>query len=160
MPISRVRSLRWDHLKDPLGVLAGFVEYVHAEEAPHHVLAGPDVDAVADDPKGAGVLAEVQAAWEALPTATRRRVHLAMLPIEDADENAIIVDALQRRSESSCRRASPRGSDTNGNRAPAKTGPSPLLANGVTASFCITGSVTMIPTASSAMTPIFMNVER
>ena len=90
---------RWDHLKDPLGVLAGFAEHVHAEEAPHLVLAGPDVDAVADDPEGAGVLAEVRAAWDALPPATRRRVHLAMLPMEDADENAIIVNALQRRSD-------------------------------------------------------------
>jgi len=90
---------RWDHLKDPVGVLAGFVEHVSADEAPHLVLAGPDVAAVADDPEGAGVLAEVQAAWEALPRTARRRVHLAMLPMEDADENAVIVNALQRRSD-------------------------------------------------------------
>jgi trehalose synthase len=90
---------RWDHLKDPLGVLAGFVEHVSADEAPHLVLAGPDVAAVADDPEGAGVLAEVQSAWEALPRTARRRVHLAMLPMEDADENAVIVNALQRRSD-------------------------------------------------------------
>jgi trehalose synthase len=90
---------RWDHLKDPLGVVAGFVEHVRADEAPHLVLAGPDVAAVADDPQGAGVLAEVEAAWRSLPTAARRRVHLAMLPMEDADENAVIVNALQRRSD-------------------------------------------------------------
>jgi trehalose synthase len=29
----------------------------------------------------------------------RRRVHLALLPMEDADENAVIVNALQRRSD-------------------------------------------------------------
>ena len=50
--------------------------------------------------------------------------------------------------------------NTNGNSAPANTGPSPLEANFVTASFCITGSVTMMPIASSAIVPIFMNVDR
>jgi trehalose synthase len=90
---------RWDRLKDPLGVLAGFVEHVRAAEAPHLVLAGPDVRGVADDPEGAEVLAEVEAAWRALPATARRRVHLAMLPMEDADENAVIVNALQRRSD-------------------------------------------------------------
>jgi trehalose synthase len=90
---------RWDRLKDPLGVLAGFVEHVHAEEDPHLLLAGPDVTAVADDPEGAEVLAEVQAAWSELPRAARRRVHLALLPMDDPDENAIIVNAIQRRSD-------------------------------------------------------------
>ena len=33
-------------------------------------------------------------------------------------------------------------------------------ANFVTASFCITGSVTRMPTASSTIVPIFMNVDR
>ena len=82
---------RWDRLKDPLGVLAGFVEHVRADEDPHLVLAGPDVTAVADDPEGAEVLAEVEAAWRDLPRGARRRVHLALLPMEDPDENAVIV---------------------------------------------------------------------
>jgi trehalose synthase len=90
---------RWDRLKDPLGVLAGFAEHVHAREEPHLVLAGPDVEAVADDPEGAEVLAEVEAVWRGLPRAVRRRVHLALLPMEDPDENAIIVNALQRRAD-------------------------------------------------------------
>ena len=50
--------------------------------------------------------------------------------------------------------------NTNGNRLPAKTGPAPLCANSVTASFCITGSVTRMPTASRQIVPIFMNVLR
>jgi len=90
---------RWDRLKDPLGVLAGFAEHVHAGADPHLVLAGPEVAAVADDPEGAEVLAEVEAAWRELPASARRRVHLAMLPMDDADENAVIVNALQRRSD-------------------------------------------------------------
>ena len=100
-----------DRLKDPLGVLAGFAEFVHWKlEDPHLVLAGPDVAAVADDPEGAEVLAEVEAVWHGLPRSLRRRVHLALIPMEDADDNAVIVNALQRRADSWCRRASPRAS--------------------------------------------------
>ena len=54
---------------------------------------------MADDPEGAEVLAEVEEAWKELPAASRRRAHLALLPMEDADENAIIVNALQRRAD-------------------------------------------------------------
>ena len=95
-----VQVSRWDRLKDPLGVLAGFAEFVHLElEDPHLVLAGPDVAAVADDPEGAEALAEVVAVWHDSPRSLRRRVHLALLPMEDADENAVIVNALQRRAD-------------------------------------------------------------
>ena len=90
---------RWDRLKDPLGVLAAFADHVRAAESPHLLLAGPDVRAVADDPEGAEALAEVEAAWHELPRAVRRRVHLALLPMDDAEENAIIVNALQRRAD-------------------------------------------------------------
>jgi trehalose synthase len=90
---------RWDRLKDPVGVLTGFVERVPADDEPHLVLVGPDVSAVADDPEGAEVLAETEAAWHALPPAERRRVHLALLPMVDADENAVMVNALQRRAD-------------------------------------------------------------
>jgi trehalose synthase len=90
---------RWDRLKDPVGVLQAFAEHVHATESPHLLLAGPDVRAVADDPEGAEVLAEVEAAWHDLAPAVRRRVHLAGLPMEDAEENAVIVNAIQRRAD-------------------------------------------------------------
>jgi trehalose synthase len=90
---------RWDRLKDPLGVLAAFVEHVHAVEEPHLMLVGPDVTAVADDPEGQGVFAEVEAAWAGLPRRIRRRVHLVLLPMADSDENAVIVNALQRRAD-------------------------------------------------------------
>ena len=50
--------------------------------------------------------------------------------------------------------------NTNGNSAPAKTGPVAVEANSVTASFCSTGAAISTPTASSAMVPIFMNVDR
>ena len=90
---------RWDRLKDPIGVLEAFVQHVHYAEEPHLLLAGPDVTSVSDDPEGQEVFLEAEAAWKALPRAARRRVHLALLPMNDADENAVIVNALQRRSD-------------------------------------------------------------
>src|SRR3954468_9902631 len=90
---------RWDRLKDPRGVLEAFAEHVPGASRAHLALVGPDVAAVADDPEGAEVLGEVEAAWQQLPSEVRRRVHLVGLPMEDADENAAIVNALQRRSD-------------------------------------------------------------
>jgi trehalose synthase len=89
---------RWDALKDPLGVLRGFAEHVAAVPGAHLVLAGPAVDAVADDPEGSAVLTAVEAARAALDETIRARVHLAALPMDDAQENAAIVNALQRAS--------------------------------------------------------------
>jgi trehalose synthase len=93
-----VQVSRWDPLKDPVGVLRGFAALVAegGDAGAHLVLAGPDVRAVADDPEGARVLAEVAAAWRALPEVVRGRVHLASLPVADVEENAAIVNALQR----------------------------------------------------------------
>jgi trehalose synthase len=90
---------RWDRLKDPLGVMEGFVEYVPDDDDPHLLLAGPDVRGVADDPEGGEVFAETERAWRDLPAGARRRVHLALLPMEDPDENAVMVNALQRRAD-------------------------------------------------------------
>jgi trehalose synthase len=93
-----VQVSRWDAMKDPIGVLEGFARFLEPD-APHGaelVLAGPNVNAVADDPEGAKVFGELQRAWLALPTAARRAVHLAMLPMDDEEENAALVNALQR----------------------------------------------------------------
>jgi trehalose synthase len=89
---------RWDGIKDPLGVLEGFARFVEPE-APRGaelVLAGPCVTAVADDPEGAKVFGDLQQAWLGLPASLRRSVHLALLPMDDEEENAAIVNALQR----------------------------------------------------------------
>jgi trehalose synthase len=87
---------RWDVLKDPVGVIRGFAEHVPAFTGAHLVYAGPAVSAVADDPEGMRVLRESVALWERLPEEQRKRIHLASLPMEDAAENATIVNALQR----------------------------------------------------------------
>jgi trehalose synthase len=90
---------RWDRLKDPLGVIRGFVDHVAPRTAAHLVYAGPSVEAVADDPEGAAVLAEARQLHCDLPREARERVHLACLPMHDLEENAAIVNALQRRAD-------------------------------------------------------------
>jgi trehalose synthase len=89
---------RWDRLKDPAGVLRCFAEHIESGAA-HLVLAGPSVAGVSDDPEGAEVLAEVTARRAELPEAKRARVHLVSLPMEDIEENAAMVNAIQRRSD-------------------------------------------------------------
>jgi trehalose synthase len=89
---------RWDRLKDPGGLVRCFAEELEATGA-HLLLAAPSVDAVSDDPEGAEVLAEVDRLRGELSAAARERVHLAALPMDDAEENAAIVNAVQRRSE-------------------------------------------------------------
>lgn len=89
---------RWDRLKDPVGVLHAFEAHGPEDEQVHLVLAGP-ADGVADDPEGRTAFAEVREAWTDLHPSVRRRVHLARLPMQDADENARVVNALQRRAD-------------------------------------------------------------
>jgi trehalose synthase len=60
------------------------------------VLAGPVVSAVADDPEGGQVLQDCWNQWRRLPHAVRARVQLVCLPMHDLEENAVIVNALQR----------------------------------------------------------------
>jgi trehalose synthase len=83
---------------DPLGVLGAFADHVAKHTSAHRLLAGPSCAAVADDPEGLQVLDSVRAAWHELPGPVRRRVHLTSLPMDDIEENAAIVNALQRHS--------------------------------------------------------------
>jgi trehalose synthase len=87
---------RWDDLKDMAGVMHGFVEHVMDETDAHLVLAGPVVTSIADDPTAAAVLADVWTQWRALPHVARSRVQLVCLPMADGEENAALVNALQR----------------------------------------------------------------
>ena len=90
---------RWDRLKDPLGVIDGFVRHVLPHSGAHLVYAGPSVEEIADDPEGKDVLDEAKARFAALPRLARERVHLVTLPMTDLEENAAIVNALQRRAQ-------------------------------------------------------------
>jgi trehalose synthase len=94
-----VQVSRWDRLKDPIGVMQGFADIVVPQTSAHLLLAGPEVAAVADDPEAADILEQTITAWERLPDRARGRVHLATLPMHDLDENAAIVNALQRWAE-------------------------------------------------------------
>jgi trehalose synthase len=94
-----VQVSRWDRLKDPIGVLEGFAGGVIATCDAHLVLAGPSVAEVADDPEGSETYEEVKDAWEALPDEAKARVHLVCLPMDDDEENAAMVNALQRRAD-------------------------------------------------------------
>ena len=94
-----VQVSRWDRLKDPLGVMEGFAQFVAPRIDSHLILAGPGASTVADDPEESGVLREVEDGWHHLPPAARDRVHLARLPMDDPQENALIVNALQRRAQ-------------------------------------------------------------
>jgi trehalose synthase len=89
---------RWDRLKDHVGLLECFKRHL-ADEDLHLVLAGPALGSVSDDPEGEAVWREVETAWRELNEDLRHRVHLVSLPMDDSDENAVIVNALQRRAE-------------------------------------------------------------
>ncbi len=90
---------RWDRLKDPAGVLEAFRQTIGPGSDAHLVLAGPSTAAVADDPEGADVLFEIARRREDCETGIRERIHLLSLPMDDLQENAAIVNALQRRAD-------------------------------------------------------------
>ncbi|HEY7874922.1 MAG TPA: glycosyltransferase [Actinomycetota bacterium] len=94
-----VQVSRWDALKDPIGVIEGFADHAAEMEGVHLVIAGPAVDAVSDDPEGAEMLQRSLDAWKGLSPSARASIHLATLPMDDGDENAAIVNALQRRAD-------------------------------------------------------------
>lgn len=87
---------RWDRLKDMTGVLTSFTDAIDTLPGDAHLLlVGPDVAGVTDDPEGAEVLEECLSLWKALPEDAARRVHLGTIPMDDVDENAHLINALQ-----------------------------------------------------------------
>jgi trehalose synthase len=90
---------RWDPLKDHEGLAQSFAHGVPLELGAHLVLAGPSPEAVADDPEGSSSFRELCECTASLPEAARSRVHVACLPMDDVEENAAVVNALQRRSD-------------------------------------------------------------
>ena len=91
---------RWDRLKDMTGVLTGFADRLPLmPEDVHLMLVGPEVSGVTDDPEGAEVLAECLDLWRSRTPDERSRIHLCSLPMDDVDENAHLVNALQRHAD-------------------------------------------------------------
>ena len=88
---------RWDRLKDMAGVMRAFADHVvPSSSSGYLMLAGPAVADVSDDPEGAAVYGECLLQWRDLPPAARARILLVTLPLDDIDENAAMVNALQR----------------------------------------------------------------
>ena len=78
--------------------MSAFAEHCRHPDA-HLLLAGPSVADVPDDPEGAEVLAEIRRRRAALSRDVQARVHLASLPMDDIEENAAMVNAIQRRAD-------------------------------------------------------------
>jgi trehalose synthase len=91
-----VQVSRWDRLKDMLGVMQGFARSVAPDTDAYLALVGPDVRAVTDDPEGSAVFAECVDVWQALPRSVRDQILLVLLPMDDIEENAAMVNAIQR----------------------------------------------------------------
>jgi len=91
-----VQVSRWDRLKDMAGVMRGFADYVAPDGNGYLMLVGPAVEDVSDDPEGAAVYGECLLQWRDLRPAARARILLITLPLDDIDENAAMVNALQR----------------------------------------------------------------
>jgi trehalose synthase len=88
---------RWDRLKDMAGVLTGFCRVLPDLPPDVHLnLVGPEVSGVSDDPEGAEVLDECIEVFDQSAPEARARIHLTCLPMDDIDENAHLVNALQR----------------------------------------------------------------
>jgi trehalose synthase len=91
-----VQVSRWDRLKDMHGVLTAFAESVPDA---HLALVGPDPAAIPDDVDQAHWFTTCLDAWRALSPATRERIRLVCLPMDDLDDNARLVNAVQRAAD-------------------------------------------------------------
>lgn len=90
---------RWDPLKDHIGLMHAFVSRVRDDLGAQLVLAGPALGSVADDPEANRTLETLVSQWSRLAAAGRRRVHICSVPMDDVEENALVINALQRRSD-------------------------------------------------------------
>jgi trehalose synthase len=94
-----VQVSRWDRLKDPAGVLDAFAHTIAPATDGVLVLAGPEVTSVDDDPEQPEILNAVERCRDTLPPGVRSRVLIAQLPMVNVEENATMVNALQRRAD-------------------------------------------------------------
>jgi trehalose synthase len=105
---------RWDRLKGWLPLMEGFVQLKDRLYSSSYrtrpalqrrrlsqvrlVLAGPDPVSISDDPEGLEVIEELRAAYVALDDEFKHDIALIALPMQNPDENALMVNALQRAS--------------------------------------------------------------
>jgi trehalose synthase len=102
---------RWDRLKGFRPLMEGFAElkrstYDGPGDPVHRrrldlvrlVLAGPEPSAIQDDPEAQDVLQELQATYRALHPAIQDDIAFLLLPMASLEQNALMVNALQRAS--------------------------------------------------------------
>lgn len=102
---------RWDRLKGWAPLLEGFVrmkrrlssegypaEDAHVAQLRHSclILAGPEPEAVQDDPEACEVLDELTTAYRSLDVRIQRDVAILSLPMKCVKRNAVLVNGLQR----------------------------------------------------------------
>jgi trehalose synthase len=100
---------RWDRLKGYVPLLDAFAYLKHtvgrrAMNERHRrrlahvrlVMAGPDPEAVADDPEARDVLLELASRYRDLPHWLQEEVAIVSLPMHSRENNALMVNALQR----------------------------------------------------------------
>ncbi len=93
-----VQVSRWDRMKDMGGVMQAFADNLAWLGDAHLALIGPAIAGAADDPTAAEVLVGCMTLWRTLPHDARGRIHLACLPMTDPEENAVMVNAVQRQA--------------------------------------------------------------
>ena len=103
---------RWDRLKGFAPLMDAFAllkENLRADPPPDPldrrrlelarlVLAGPDPASVSDDPEGLEVLEDLAERYRAYPADVQRDVAVLALPMASRQENAMMVNAIQRTS--------------------------------------------------------------
>ncbi len=104
---------RWDRLKGFEPLLRAFAAFktrildgggssdpLHGarQQLVRMVLAGPDPSSIQDDPEGQDVLTELKNVYCALEPSIQECIAFVALPMESAQENALMVNALQRAS--------------------------------------------------------------
>ncbi|HUF12805.1 MAG TPA: glycosyltransferase [Longimicrobiales bacterium] len=105
---------RWDRLKGFAPLLDAFAllkrrldegdlddgDPIHRRriELARLVLAGPDPASIQDDPEAREVVEQLRSAYLALPAAIQDDVALLTLPMASREQNALMVNALQRAS--------------------------------------------------------------
>lgn len=93
-----VQISRWDVLKDHEGLLECFIDHLPDTDS-HLALVGPSSNGVSDDPEGPAVQARIAETWVGLDPSVRERIHVVSLPMDDFDENGVMVNAIQRRAD-------------------------------------------------------------
>jgi trehalose synthase len=87
----------WERLKDQAGLVEALTRSRHPDL--HLILAGPSAAERSAESEERQAIADLREKRRSVPEAVGRRVHLVQVPVEDRDENAAIVNAIQRRAD-------------------------------------------------------------